>query len=177
MAQGLEAAYAEDIRMRTSEERLPRNAAAFDVREFDSDTTVFDEGGVRVTAFAVDHGGELRPAYGFRVSYGGRSVVLSGDTRFSENLVRYAGNADVVVHEVIDAPTTVQTQPSVAFRLSHHSSTADVGRVFAQTKPRLAVLNHLALVAGQDGRPPTPQTVAAAVSQTYNRPGSNRRGI
>ena len=57
--------------MRTSEERLPGSGVAFDVREFDADTTVFDEGGVRVTAFDVDHGGELRPAYGFRVSYGG----------------------------------------------------------------------------------------------------------
>ena len=36
MAQGLEAAYAEDIRMRTSEERLPRSGVAFDVREFDA---------------------------------------------------------------------------------------------------------------------------------------------
>jgi ribonuclease Z len=168
MAQGLEAAFAEDIRMRTSAERLPRSGVAFDVREFDADTTVFDEGGVRVTAFAVDHGGELRPAYGFRVSYGGRSVVLSGDTRYSENLIRHAGDADVIVHELIDAPTTVHTQPGVAYRLSHHSSTADVARVFSQTKPRLAVLNHLALVPDQDGRSPTPEAVAAAVSRTYN---------
>ena len=73
-----------------------------------------------------------------------------------------------LVHEVIDAPTTVQTQPSVAFRLSHYSSTADVGRVFAQAKPRLAVLNHLSLVPDQDGRSPAPEAVAAAVSRTHN---------
>ena len=74
----------------------------------------------------------------------------------------------MIVHEVIDAPPTVHTQPSVAFRLSHHSSTADVGRVFAQTKPRLAVLNHLALVPDQDGRLPTSEAVTAAVSKTYD---------
>ena len=81
MAQGLESAYAEDIRMRTSEEHLPRSGVALDVREFDADTTVFDEGGVRVTAFAVDHGGELRPAYGFRVSYGALAQAGSSSQR------------------------------------------------------------------------------------------------
>ena len=154
--------------MRTVEEGLPRTGITFDVREFETDSTVFDEGGVRVMAFAVDHGGELRPAYGFRVSYGGRSVVLSGDTRVSDSLLRHAAGADVIVHEAIAVPVSTRMQPSVAFRLSHHTSASEVGRVFAQTKPRLGVLSHLALVPDQNGQPPTPETVAAEVSQIFD---------
>ena len=48
---------------------------------------VYDQGGVKVTAFEVDHGELLKPAVGFRVDYAGRSVTVSGDTRFSENLI------------------------------------------------------------------------------------------
>jgi len=49
---------------------------------------VYERNGVRVTAFQVDHGPEIKPAYGYRIDCRGRSVLISGDTRFSENLVR-----------------------------------------------------------------------------------------
>ena len=62
---------------------------------------VFDERGVKVTAFLVDHG-PVEPAFGYRVDYRGRSVVLSGDTRVSENLIRVAAGVDVLIHEAVD---------------------------------------------------------------------------
>ena len=65
---------------------------------------VFDEQGVKVTAFLVDHG-PVTPAFGYRVDYRGHSVALSGDTRVSENLIRFAQGVDVLVHEVVDADT------------------------------------------------------------------------
>ena len=60
---------------------------------------MFERGGVKVTAFQVDDA-PVRPALGFRIDYGGRSVVLSGDTRVSEELIRYAQGVDLLVHEV-----------------------------------------------------------------------------
>ena len=45
---------------------------------------VYDRNGVRVTAFEVDHGGTNTPAFGYRVEYAGRSVVISGDGRRNE---------------------------------------------------------------------------------------------
>lgn len=167
MMQGLAAAYAEDIRMRTIEEKLPRRGVDVDSREFDTDGTVHDEGGVRVTAFAVDHGGELRPAYGYRVSYGGRSVVISGDTRFSENLIRHAAGADVILHEVFTAAPEVRDEPSVRFRSAHHTSPADAARVFERVKPRLAVLTHVALAPDRQGRPPSLDAMLKEVSDVY----------
>src|SRR5438034_8355295 len=41
---------------------------------------VYDSGGVRVTAFVVEHG-TWREAYGYRIDAPGRSVVISGDTK------------------------------------------------------------------------------------------------
>jgi ribonuclease Z len=59
---------------------------------------VCEHAGVKVTAFAVEHG--IKPAVGYRVDYDGRSVVLSGDTSCSENVIKYGANADLVIHEV-----------------------------------------------------------------------------
>ncbi len=57
---------------------------------------MYDRGGVRVTAFDVDHAA-VENALGYRIDYAGRSVVLSGDTRFSENLIDHAQEVDLLV--------------------------------------------------------------------------------
>ena len=67
--------------------------------------------------------------FGYRVDYGGRSVVLSGDTRVSENLVRHAQGADVLVHEVID-PQALRDRPD-------HPSAAIVAPSTRPNNPRL----------------------------------------
>jgi len=61
---------------------------------------VIDEGGVKVTAFRVDHT-PVDPAVGYRFDYGERSLVLSGDTIKSENLQRFADGVDLLVHEAL----------------------------------------------------------------------------
>ncbi|HBJ30554.1 MAG TPA: MBL fold metallo-hydrolase, partial [Dehalococcoidia bacterium] len=61
---------------------------------------VYQENGVKITTFDVDHG-HVKPAFGYRIDYEGRSVVLSGDTRYSENLIKYAQGADLLIHEVV----------------------------------------------------------------------------
>ena len=60
---------------------------------------MYQANGVRVTAFLVDHG-PVKPAFGYRVEYRQHSVVLSGDTRPSENLMKFAKGADLLIHEV-----------------------------------------------------------------------------
>lgn len=60
---------------------------------------VYEKNGVKITAFEVDHG-RVKPAYGYRIDYAGRSVVLSGDTRFNENVIRFSQGVDLLVHEV-----------------------------------------------------------------------------
>ncbi len=62
---------------------------------------IWDADGVKVTAFNVDHG-KIDPAVGYRFDYKGRSVVISGDTAPSENLVKNASGADILIHEALN---------------------------------------------------------------------------
>lgn len=168
MVQGMRLAFAEDVRMRIAEERLPPGGAGLAGREFSRDTVVFSDAGVVVEAFLVDHGGELKPAYGYRVSYGGRSVVISGDTRYSPHLVERATGADLILHEVAMAPAAMREQPAIRFILGHHTSPEEVARVFTLTRPRLAVLTHFALPPSRNGVPQaTPEMAVAEARRGY----------
>jgi ribonuclease Z len=95
---GLSEAYAGDIKGREQEQHLPAGGVAAEVEEFTQDGVVYDHGGVKVTAFTVEHG--IKPAVGYRIDYDERSVVLSGDTNFTENLIKHAIGADLMIHEV-----------------------------------------------------------------------------
>ncbi len=73
---------------------------------------VFEAGGLRVTAFAVDHD-PVKPAVGYRFEYGGRSALVSGDTAKSENLAAQARGVDLLVHEAL-APQLVARMSAAA---------------------------------------------------------------
>ena len=80
-----------------------RQRSSVDLPQPDGPMIAVTEPGV-VSFWCDDHGTMLIvkdvPAFGYRVDYGGRSVVLSGDTRVSQNLIRHAQGADLLVHEV-----------------------------------------------------------------------------
>jgi ribonuclease Z len=61
---------------------------------------IYDREGLRITAFAVDHG-PVHPAVGYRFDYRGRSIVVSGDTAPTPNLVAAATGADLLIHEAL----------------------------------------------------------------------------
>jgi ribonuclease Z len=112
---------------------------------------VYDKNGAKVTAFLVDHGG-IKPAFGYRIDYGGHSVAMSGDTRFSENLIRHAQGVDVLIHESgppDPGPLPPTNDPEIQryrqFRqtvASFHTPARDAAIVFNRVKPRLAVYAH-----------------------------------
>jgi ribonuclease Z len=79
----LEKAYALDISIREADEKLPPQGVAINVEEYAKDGVVFEKDGVKVTAFEVDHGDVIKPAYGYRIDYKGHSAVISGDTRYN----------------------------------------------------------------------------------------------
>ena len=103
--------------------------------------TLFSRNGVTVSAFLVDHGG-VAPAFGYRINYGGRSVVLSGDTRFSPHLIEKSVGVDLIVHEVAAvaaAASTADTQRIMGL----HLTPEEAGTVFAKVRPKLAVYSHI----------------------------------
>ena len=154
MTDGLTKAFAWDLDRRARGEGLPQAAAGFDAHDV-RPGVVFERGGVRVSAFFVNHGGLLQPAYGYRVDYGGRAVVISGDTRPSDSLVQAATGADVLVHEVIAAPSALLAKSATARRIvGFHTLPEDAGRIFARVRPRLAVYTHVVLLTTDPAFPP-----------------------
>jgi ribonuclease Z len=119
---GLEEAYAADIKIREADEKLPPAGIAIEVEEFAKDGVVYDKDGVRVTAFEVNHGDLIKPAYGYRIDYRGRSAVLSGDTRFNENVIKYATGAALLIHEVAAAKPELLAIPAFQRIMAHHTT-------------------------------------------------------
>jgi ribonuclease BN (tRNA processing enzyme) len=137
------AAWAEDIDVRTNGlEKRTQGGYRVDVHEI-SPGVVYDSAGVRVTAFAVEHG-TWREAYGYRFDTPGRSVVISGDTKPSENLVRAAAGADVLVHEVYPAARmAAESPPWPTYMREFHTSDVELGQLAARIRPKLLILSHI----------------------------------
>jgi ribonuclease Z len=147
MMSHLEQGYEFDIHVRRDvDEKLPARGAVLVAKDIDQGV-VYQNGDVKVTAFAVDHG-LVKPAFGYRVDFARHSVVLSGDTRYSENLVRFSQGTDVLIHEVLDpeaysAADQVFSPERKQKVIAHHTTPEQAGTVFSQVKPKLAVYSHI----------------------------------
>jgi len=99
---------------------------------------------VRITAFPVDHR-PVEPAFGFRFEAPGKSVVISGDTRPSENLIRHAKGADILIHEsYLPEHFDRVDNAKVAARLkAYHTSAEEAGQVASRAGVKTLVLTHL----------------------------------
>lgn len=158
MMKHLEQAFEFDIRIRLYDDRSSPEGFIVTAKDV-TEGIVYEVNGVKVTVFDVDHR-PTNPAFGYRVDYGGRSVVLSGDTRPSENLVKHAAGADVVVHEVVSRESLKQRQRGdewIKMIISHHTTPEQAGEIFAKIKPKLAVYSHIVLPSAteQELIPPT----------------------
>jgi len=156
----MQEAFVFDIHMRRDvDEKSPADGIKVVSHDIEQGI-VLDEQGVKVTAFLVDHA-PVSPAFGYRVDYRGHSVVLSGDTRVSENLVRFAQGVDVLVHEVVD-PDLIRArgQTTAEAIIAHHTTPEEAGGVFARVKPRLAVYSHA----------PNTEAVMTKTRKTYAGP-------
>jgi len=163
MMDHIQQAFSFDIHMRRDiDEKAPGDGIKILSHDI-SEGIVFDKEGIKVTAFLVDHS-PVKPAFGYRVDFRGHSVVLSGDTRVSENLIQFARGADVLVHEALDAETLKGLFPNnpqiVKGILAKHTTPEEAGEVFTRIKPRLAVYSHA----------PNAERVIAETRKTYSGP-------
>ena len=139
--EGLGAAYAADIRSRLAYTKLPPQGIRHRAHVL-TPGVMYEKHGLKVTAFRVDHG-RMIEAWGYRVDYGKRSVVISGDTRYSDNVVKHARGADLLLHEVAMASEPLRARnPRLEKVLAYHTSPRELVRVLTQATPRLSVLTH-----------------------------------
>jgi len=166
----LEKAYALDIAIRTEDERLPAEGIAIAVEEFAADGIVYERNGLRVIAFEVDHGEAIKPAYGYRIEYGSRAAVISGDTRFNANVIKYGAGADLMIHEVAIVRAELASEAYIQRIMAHHTTAREAGIVFERTKPKLAVYTHLVFLASEQIPAASIENLVAETRETYAGP-------
>jgi Metal-dependent hydrolases of the beta-lactamase superfamily III len=171
MAAGLEQAYRADIRIRHDGEGLLLQGVAIQASDI-AQGVVYERNGVKVTAFEADHGPYIKPAFGYRIDYNGRSVVISGDTHGNENLMKFAKGADVIVHEVAVAKDELLEKSAVARRIiGFHTTPEAAGVVFTKLAPKLAVYTHVVLLTTDPAiAAPTEQELVARTRTRYEGP-------
>lgn len=137
-----------DIRTRIADEGRPFLANLIAPHEIERDGLVMQDENVKVTAALVDHP-PVRPAFAYRFDCPDRSIVFSGDTRPSANLVRLAQGADVLVHEVMYLPAIdklARSESNAATLRKHllasHTTTEEVGKIATRAGVKTLVLTH-----------------------------------
>ena len=146
MTNHLLAAFSEDIEIRTKglEHEVP-GGYRVDVQEIRAGI-VYEKNGVRVTAVAVQHG-TWKHAFGYRIDTPDRSIVISGDARPSEALVKAAQGVDVLIHEVYSAAgLKPEDRPGgedwPQYCREFHTSDVELGALAARIQPKLLILDH-----------------------------------
>ena len=137
-----------DIKTRTADEGRMPLVPLVHPHDFSKGGIVMRDDNVTVRSALVDHP-PVTPAFAYRFDSPDRSIVISGDTRRSEALIRLAQGADVLVHEalypsavdrlVAPLPNAETLKKSI---LSHHTPVEDVGRVAEAAGVKTLVLSH-----------------------------------
>jgi ribonuclease Z len=152
MIDGLLKFYADDIHIRRDlVEQLAPDGAKIDVHIVE-EGTLYKDADITITAFNVDHR-PVEPAFGYKFESEGKTIVISGDTAPSENLVKFARSANILVHEVYmpgffnNARWVEESRGNtieVARRLSrYHTDAEQVGKIAAAAGAKKLVLTHL----------------------------------
>jgi ribonuclease BN (tRNA processing enzyme) len=162
-------AYKYDIDVRMADEGRPALAPLIRPHEITADGEVFKDDRVRVTAVHNEHP-PIQHSFAYRFDADDRSIVISGDTRYSENVIRLARGADVLVHEVVsrefwERPGAPQPASVVRHILASHTDAADVGRVATAAGVGTLVLSHIVPTEGRGA--PTDEEWLAAVRRYF----------
>ena len=140
---------ASDIDTRIADEgRIPL-APLVHAHELDRGGLVMQDENVKVTSALVHHP-PVVPSFGYRFDTADRSIVISGDTAPSDNLIELARDADVLVHDALYAPgvdrMVARVQNASTLKrsiMSHHTTAEDAGRIAKEAGVKMLVLSHL----------------------------------
>lgn len=127
-----------------------------------SDGFVFSNADIRVEAFLVPHG-DIEPAYGYRITTADKTIVISGDTAYSEALAAQAKGVDLLIHEVMSGDLlATQSEFWQLYHGSSHTRASDVARVANIARPGLVVLYHILFFEA------SPEAIVEEVTRGYD---------
>ncbi len=137
-----------DIDTRIEDEGRPDPRNLVVAHEFDKPGIVLTNDDVKVSSCLVSHP-PIKQAYAYRFDATDRSVVISGDTAYSQELANFAKGADVLIHEIMYLPALenlLKRLPNAKRLREHlmasHTLPEDVGKVAAQAEVKTLVLSH-----------------------------------
>lgn len=144
MTEKLKEAFCEDIDTRVNgAEHGNAKAYAMNVTEV-HEGFVYEDENVTLESFRVNHG-SWSEAYGYkivnRVTH--KSVVVSGDCTYSDNIIKYGKDCDILIHEVYSMEGL--SQRPVAWKTYHslfHTSSKQLADIANQIRPKKLVLIH-----------------------------------
>jgi ribonuclease Z len=166
MVQGMRTMFGHDLKARVNQFNPIENLG---IRtHIVTEGPVYNEAGVKVTAFPVEHA-DGNPAFGYRVDCDGRSVLLSGDTTLNDNVIKYGAGADLIVHNVIAFSDRLSQMPEMKGVLAKLTTPEQAAEVFQQTKPKLAVYSHI-VTKELEGKKGEDQIIARTRAAGYNGP-------
>ena len=143
IANGMRDMNSVDIELRTGGLQPVQNPDGFRVSTQTIEPGVLlEKDDLVIEAFAVDHG-DIHPAFGFKVTTDDLSLVISGDTTYSEAVVEKARGVDLLFHEVISLRGLLQNSPGFQrYHDSAHTTSEELARLANIARPGLLVLYH-----------------------------------
>jgi ribonuclease Z len=129
-------------------------AQILDLPEGQASKVVYDQSGVKITAIRVIHD-PVKPAFGYRLDYKGRSIAISGDTVYAPDFVATAKGIDVMFHEALNPKMIGAMQAQLAKRgradsakvmadiPGYHASPEDAARAAKEAGAKSLVLYHM----------------------------------
>ena len=127
---------------------------------------VYDRDGLKISAFLVDHH-PIKPAFGYKVEYGGRVAVLSGDTKAIPDMVVDAQGADVLIHEALNPDMVTRIAEALAASgdkrrsdmlmdtINYHASPVQSAEIARKAGVGLLVFSHIV--------PPLPNSLSRMI--------------
>ena len=141
-------AFNEDIIVRS---KAPES---LDKKNLRSNITIIEDGykikknGLTIEAFSVKHE-PFTHAFGFKIFNDKYCMIISGDTTYTENVIRKAKNCDLLIHEIAHASeNTLKKFPKAKGVISYHTDISQISQIVNKVKPRLTVLNHVLSLDG-----------------------------
>lgn len=151
MAEKVLEAYQEDIRYRLYGLEPANNKGwRIQANEIHEEGLVYQDALVKVEAFGVSHG-SWPQCFGYRFTTPDKVIVVSGDTKPSDNLVKWSKGADILLHEVYYyRGWTTKDDFWKAYHQANHTSTYELAEIANQVNPKVLVCYHTLYWGGSD---------------------------
>jgi len=102
-------------------------------------------GEVNIEAFKNSHG-HIDESYGFKIIFKNKTIVYSGDTSYSQNVIEAAKGCDILIHEVIASSKKLYNNNKKLRNIfKTHTDINQLIKILNITNPKLTILNHALL--------------------------------